>query len=140
MSEKHDFIVRMFDTVINEGDLDAAPEFFADDYVDHGPMGEMQGIEAFKQVVGAWRAACPDVHCAIENFFESGDMAAWNVHVTGTFTGEMMGIPPTGASFDYVTPNIGRFNADGKAAEHWADQGMFQFLAQVGAIPVPAVG
>jgi hypothetical protein len=34
----------------------------------------------------------------------------------------MMGMPATGRSFEYVTPNIGRF-ADGKAAEHWADQG-----------------
>ena len=140
MSENQAFIERMFDTVINEGNVDAAPEFFAEDYVDHGPMGEMPGIEAFKQVVVAWRGAVPDVHCAVENYFESGDLAAWNIRVTGTFTGEMMGMPPTGKSFEYVTPNIGRFNAEGKAVEHWADQGMFQFLTQVGAIPAPAMG
>jgi predicted ester cyclase len=140
MSEKHELVVRMFDTVINDGNVDAAPEFFAENYVDHGPMGDMPGIDAFKQVVVAWREAVPDVHCAIENYFEAGDMAAWNVRCTGTFTGEMMGMPPTGKAFEYVTPNIGRFDADGKAAEHWADQGMFQFLTQVGAIPAPAVG
>ena len=67
------------------------------------------------------------VHCSVENWFESGDMCAWNVRVTGTHTGEMMGIPPTGKRFEYVTPNIGRFDASGKAVEHWADQGMFQF-------------
>jgi predicted ester cyclase len=140
MSEHSEFVEQMFDVVINQGEVDRAPEFFADDYVDHGPMGEMPGIEAFQQVVLAWRAACPDVNCAVEGFFESGDMAAWNVRVTGTFTGEMMGMPPTGKAFEYVTPNIGRFNAEGKAVEHWADQGMFQFLTQVGAIPAPAMG
>jgi predicted ester cyclase len=64
-------------------------------------------------------------------------MVAWNVRVSGTHTGEMMGIAPTGRSFEYVSPNIGRF-AGGKAAEHWADQGMFQFLTQIGALQPPA--
>ena len=64
-------------------------------------------------------------------------MAGWVVRVTGTFTNEMMGVPPTGKSFEYVTANIGRKDADGKFAEHWSDQGMFQFLTQVGAIPAP---
>ena len=49
----------------------------------------------------------------------------------------MMGIPATGRSFEYVTPNIGRV-ADGKAVEHWADQGMFQFLTQIGVLSQPA--
>jgi predicted ester cyclase len=137
MSEQQALVERLFDEVINRGNLELADELFASDYVDHGPMGEVRGIEAFKEVVRMWRAAAPDVHCAIENWFESGEMAAWNVHVTGTHTGEMMGVPATGRSFEYVTPNIGRF-ANGKAAEHWADQGMFQFLTQVGALEQPA--
>ena len=140
MSQKSELVERMFDTVINKGDLDAAEKFFASEYVDHGPMGEMRGVDTFKEMVAMWRAAVPDVHCKIENWIESGDMAAWNVRVTGTFSGEMMGMPPTGRSFEYVTPNIGRFDADGRAVEHWADQGMFQFLTQVGAIPAPAAG
>ena len=131
MTEQQAFVVRMFDEIINAGNLDLAEEFFAADYVDHGPMGDTEGIEAFKQLVAMWRAAVPDVHCSVENWFESGEMAAWNIRVTGTHTGEMMGIPPTGKTFEYVTPNIGRFE-NGRAAEHWADQGMFQFLTQVG--------
>ena len=137
MSTQQAIVERMFDEIINQGNLDVADELFAADYVDHGPMGEMHGVDAFKQVVQMWRAAVPDVHCAVENWFESGEMAAWNVRVTGTHTGDMMGIPATGRSFEYVTPNIGRF-ADGKAAEHWADQGMFQFLTQIGVLPAPA--
>jgi predicted ester cyclase len=136
MSEQETAVRRMFDEVINAGNVDLADELFAADYVEHGPMGEMQGVEAFKDVVRMWRAAVPDVRCTVENWFESGEMAAWNVRVSGTHTGEMMGIAPTGRSFEYVTPNIGRF-AGGKAAEHWADQGMFQFLTQIGALQPP---
>ncbi len=138
MSEHQALVERLFDEVIiNAGRLDVADEVFAPDYVDHGPMGEMRGVDAFKEVVAMWRAAVPDVHCGVENWFESGDMAAWNVRVTGTHTGEMMGISATGRTFEYVTPNIGRF-AGGKPVEHWADQGMFQFLTQIGALEQPA--
>jgi len=139
MSEQQALVERMFDEIINAGNLDLADELFAADYVDHGPMGDMEGVAPFKELVAMWRAAVPDVHCSVENWFESGDFAAWNIRVTGTHTGPMLGMPPTGRSFEYVTPNIGRF-ANGKAAEHWADQGMFQFLTQVGAIPAPAMG
>jgi predicted ester cyclase len=136
MSEQQAAVQRMFDELINRGNLDVADELFASDFVDHGPMGEMRGIDAFKELVTMWRAAVPDVHCTVENWFESGEMAAWNVRVKGTHTGEMMGIPATGCGFEYVTPNIARFEA-GKAAEHWADQGMFQFLTQIGALERP---
>ena len=137
MSEQQTAVQRLFDEVINAGNLDLVDELMASDYVDHGPMGEMRGLDAFKDVVRMWRAAVPDVECTVEDWFESGEMAAWNVRVKGTHTGEMMGIPATGRSFEYVTPNIGRF-ADGRAAEHWADQGMFQFLVQIGALEQPA--
>jgi predicted ester cyclase len=137
MSEQQALVERLFDEVVNAGELDVADELFASDYIDHGPMGDMRGVEAFKEVTAMWRAAVPDVRCTVENWFESGDMAAWNVRVTGTHKGEMMGIPATGRSFEYVTPNIGRF-AGGKAAEHWADQGMFQFLTQIGVLEQPA--
>ena len=137
MSEQQALVERMFNEIINAGNLDVADELFASDFVDHGPMGEMRGLDAFKELVAMWRAAVPDVHCTVENFFESGDMVAWNVRVKGTHTGEMMGIAATGRSFEYITPNIGRF-AGGKAVEHWADQGMFQFLTQIGVLEQPA--
>ena len=139
MSEHETTVERLFDEIINRGNVDAADELFSPDFVDHGPMGEMRGTEAFKEVIMMWRSAVPDVHCTVENWFESGDMAGWNVRVTGTHTGEMMGIPATGRSFEYVTPNIGRFE-DGKPVEHWADQGMFQFLTQIGVLEQPPPG
>jgi predicted ester cyclase len=133
VSEHETLIRRLFDEVINDGNLAAADELLGPDFVSHGPMGPMHGIDAFREMVGMWRAAVPDVHCTVEKYFEAGDMSGWVVRVSGTHTGEMMGIPPTGRSFEYATPNIGRW-ADGRPAEHWADQGMFQFLTQIGVL------
>jgi predicted ester cyclase len=131
-----ELISRIFDEIINAGDVDAADELMTEDFIDHGPMGEMHGSEAFKQVVGMWRSAVPDVHCAVEDLFSNGEMVAWNVRTTGTHTGEMMGIAPTGKRIELLSANIGRVR-DGRAAEHWSDQSMFQFLQQIGAIPEP---
>ncbi|MFL5831366.1 MAG: ester cyclase [Solirubrobacteraceae bacterium] len=131
-------IGRIFDEVVNAGNLDAADELMTEDFVDHGPMGRVEGVQAFKDVVAMWRAAVPDVHCEVQNLFSEGDMVAWNVEVTGTHTGEMMGIQPSGKRIHLVSPNIGRV-LDGRAAEHWADQSMFQFLVQIGAVPLPGV-
>ena len=66
-------------------------------------------------------------------------MAAWLVRTTGTHTGEMMGIPPSGRRIELLSPNIGRMR-DGRAAEHWADQSMFQFLQQIGALEQAGAG
>ena len=127
-------IQQMFDEVINKGDLDAADQYFAEDFVDHGPLGDAKGREAFKALVAQWRAAVPDVHCSVENVFADGDSVAWLVRTTGTHTGDGLGFPATGKRFETVSANIGHFR-DGKAAEHWAEQGMLSMLSQIGLMP-----
>lgn len=134
MADKKAILQRMFDEVINEGRLDVADELFAEDFVDHGPMGDVQGREAFKGLVEQWRSAVPDVHCALENVIVEGDIAGWVVHTTGTHTGDGLGFPATGKPFETVSANIGRFRDD-LAAEHWSEQGLFPMLLQIGALP-----
>jgi ketosteroid isomerase-like protein len=128
---------RMFDEIINEGRLDVADELFAEDYVDHGPLGDLAGRGSFKQLVAQWRGAVPDVHCEIDHVIVQGDLCAWLVRATGTHTGDGLGFPATGRRFETVSANIGRFR-DGRAVEHWAEQGMFPMLVQLGVLPAPA--
>jgi steroid delta-isomerase-like uncharacterized protein len=127
-------IEQLFDEVINKGNLDAADAFFADDYVDHGPMGDIHGREAFKGLVAAWRSAVPDVHCEVSHVISEGDTVAWLVRTTGTHTGDGLGFPATGKRFETLSANLGRLR-DGKAVEHWAEQGMFSMLLQIGMLP-----
>lgn len=136
MADAKAIVQRMFDEIINKGQLDVVDELFASDYVDHGPMGDLHGPEAFKAMVGQWRSAVPDVHCEVDNFVVDGDHVAWVVHTTGTHSGDALGFPATGKSFETVSANIGRLR-NGQAVEHWAEQGMFPFLVQIGIIPAP---
>ena len=127
---------RMFDEIINQGRLEVADELFAEDYVDHGPMGDLTGRDTFKQLVAQWRDAVPDVHCEIGTVIRQGELCAWLVRTTGTHTGTGLGFPATGKRFETVSANVGRLR-DGKAVEHWSEQGLFPMLAQLGVIPVP---
>jgi predicted ester cyclase len=128
---------RIFDEVINQGRMDSIDELFAEDYVDHGPMGDLKGRDAFRAMVQTWRDAVPDVHCEVDHLVVEGDVVGWLVRATGTHTGEGLGFPPTGRSFETLSANLGVFR-DGKAVEHWAEQGMFPMLVQLGVLPVPA--
>ena len=137
MSDLKAVLERMFEEVINQGNLDVADELFAEDFLDHGPMGDVQGREAFKGLVAQWRAAVPDVNCVVDNVFVEGDMVGWTVRTTGSHTGDGLGFPATGKRFETVAANIGRFR-NGLAAEHWSEQGMLSMLAQIGLLPAPS--
>jgi predicted ester cyclase len=136
MSTAEQFLRRLFDEVINEGRIEVVDELVAEDYVDHGPMGDLRGREGFKAMVTTWRSAVPDVHCEIDHVIEDGDTVAWLVRTTGTHTGDGLGFPPTGKRFETVSANLGRLE-HGRAVEHWAEQGMMQMLLQVGVLPPP---
>ena len=130
----HATLHRIFDELINEGRMEVADELFAEDFVDHGPMGDTHGREAFKAMVGQWRSAVPNVPCTLENIFAEGDLAGWVVRTTGTHSGDALGFPATGKPFETLSANVGRFR-DGLAVEHWSEQGMFPFLMQIGVLP-----
>lgn len=67
MPDAPEVLRRMFDEIINQGRLEVVDELFADDFVGHGPMGDIHGRAAFKGLVAQWRSAVPDVHCEVEN-------------------------------------------------------------------------
>ena len=129
-----ELVRRIFDEIINGGNLDAADELMAEDFLDHGPMGDMQGREAFKGLVGQYQAAVPDLHCEVDHLIQEGDTVGWVVRTTGTHTGDQLGFPATNKSFETLSANIGRMR-DGRAVEHWAEQGMFPMLMQLGVLP-----
>jgi predicted ester cyclase len=131
MTDAETLLHRIFEEVVNQGRVEVADELFTEDYVDHGPMGDVHGRQAFKDVVAMWRSAVPDVHCEIEHVIQDGALVAWLVHTTGTHTGDGLGFPATGKRFETVSANLGRL-AGGRAVEHWSEQGMFPMLTQLG--------
>lgn len=136
-SEATTLVTRIFDEVINQGRLEIINDLFDEEFVDHGPGGDLHGREAFRVVVSRWRAAFSDLRCEVSNIISDGDTVGWLVHTTGIHTGDALGFPATNKRIETVSPNIGIFRG-GKAVEHWAEQGMLATLQQLGVVPVMA--
>ena len=135
MSNK-EVVQRMFDEVVNKGDVDLIDELFTSDFVTETPQGTMDR-EGFKQYVLGWRAGFPDVHCEVGDLVEEGDRVAWSVRATGTHTGDFMGIPATGRSVDFDSLNIGWFDGS-RGHKHKVVMDTLRLMTQLGVVPDPA--
>jgi steroid delta-isomerase-like uncharacterized protein len=128
---------RVWEEVFNKGNLAIIPELFAKNYVFHSPLPlEAKGPEGFKQMAAMVRSALPDLHVTINDIFAEGDKVATRVTLTGTFKGEMMGIPPTGRKATITSILVSQW-AGGKEVEAWEGLDALSFYQQLG-IPIPA--
>lgn len=134
MSDPSRIVRRMFDEVMNGRRFDVLDEILSAEYVEHAPIGDLHGVGAYRAFLEAWYAAFPDARAEAFNVIVQDDRAAWMYRFTGTHTGALMGIPPTGRRIDVVGVNMGVFR-DGRATEHWTGNELFTLLQQLGLMP-----
>jgi steroid delta-isomerase-like uncharacterized protein len=137
VQEKNKVIVRwVIEAVWNEGDLAAIAEFMAPSSIFHGDslIGERAGVEGYTQFAASTHTAFPDVHFTIEDIIAEQDMVAIRLTETGTHTGPLMTIPPTGVSIVDRAMVAYRFS-DGKIEEGWIHVDGLGMLVQLGLIP-----
>ena len=126
---------RMFEEMWNEGNLDAADELLDASYVAHGLGVELPpGPEGFKQFLGFYFTAFPDLHMTIEDEVAEGDMVVQRCAVTGTHQGDLMGVPPTGKKITMAFISIVRYS-NGKSVEGWALADLLGMMQQLGLAP-----
>ena len=77
------------------------------------------------------RTFSSDVHYDIDDILTEGDKVAVRLTQSGTHTGSVRGIPPTGKRFSVDYVHWFRI-ADGKVAELWAVRDDLSRLAQLG--------
>ena len=137
--ERKEFVRRSYDDVFNKGELDRAPTYFADDFVNRSVPGLPPGPDGVRRSVTILRAAFPDLHYLIEEVLVDGDMIAARWTVTGTHTG-MLSMPfglvaPTGRAIRFPGMTMGRV-ADGKACgETWIISEMLAVLRELSTPP-----
>ena len=108
-------------SLINQGDFAAAAELIAPDFAGHFPgFPTAYGPAGLQQILSVYRTAFPDQHVTVDEVIAEGDMVACRVTFSGTHTGPLMGMPPTGKQFKVPGLQILRMAA-GKAAEQWAN-------------------
>jgi predicted ester cyclase len=105
--------------LLGERDEGVVDELFAPGFVSHNMPPELpQGVEGVKAFFGMFRDAFPDVEVAIDEVVADGDRAAVATTTTGTHTGELMGMAPTGRRVSVTGIDMIRVDASGRIAEH----------------------
>jgi steroid delta-isomerase-like uncharacterized protein len=138
MSESEPVVRRFLDEVIGKGNADVLDEVMSQELVWHGgSFGEIRGLDDFKQFIGQFLVAFPDLRVAVDDVIGVDDKVAARLTVRGTHDGELMGIPASGKDATWTDINIYRV-ADGKIVEEWFCGDYLGMMQQIGA--VPAVG
>ena len=136
-TEKNKTVCRwLIESVWNAGDLEAIPDFIAPEFMFHGitMVGDIPGLEGYSIFVGGSRMGFPDAVFTIHDVFAQDDLIALRVERNGTQTGNLMGIPPTGASVSERAIVIYRIS-DGKIVEGWMEYDALGLLVQLGLAP-----
>ena len=125
--------------LISAGDIDGFGDLMAHDFVEHQ---EAPGLPPTKAGVldlfRGYRAAFPDMRMDVIEVLPSGDRTVARVKVSGTQTGDFMGLPASGRHAEVDLIDIMRFDDAGLVCEHWGVADMRSLLQQLGAIPAGA--
>jgi steroid delta-isomerase-like uncharacterized protein len=133
-----EIVQRVADEIWNQGDLTAADELFANDFVNNDPNpGGVTDLEGYKKWVSKWRAAFPDCHVEVHDLISEGDKVGARYTVTGTHQGELFGVAASGVQVTMKGINIYRLD-DGKIAEVHRSYDLLGVGQQVGYFePLP---
>lgn len=108
-----------FERVINERDVDAIDEVYAEGYVHHGNGDHlMRGREEAKAFAAALLGSSNDRHATVEEQLVDGERVATRFVSRGTHTGPLMGVAPTGRELVVRGIVISRI-VDGQIVEDW---------------------
>ncbi|WP_405865595.1 ester cyclase [Streptomyces sp. NBC_00005] len=121
--------VRRWIELVNARKLDDLREVWADDLVLHqGPdQPALVGFDNFRALLDMFYAAMPDLQISVEDVVAGADTVILRSASTGTHTGDLFGIPPTGRKVTYV--GVGTYHlANGKITHEWFNDDMFSLV------------
>ena len=126
---------RVWEEAFGKGNLEVIDELFAPSYSFKSPLGiDIKGAEGFKQNLAMMRSAFPDMNISIDDMLAVDEKVVTRFTMKGTFTGEMMGIPPTGKDISVSGIVITRWE-NGKEVEAWESIDTLAFYQQLGITP-----
>ena len=127
--ENKALILRLYEEVWNQHNPEAVDDFVAADVFSRDMLPEYQhGVEGYKHLVEWLHTAMPDLRMDIEDIIAEGDKVATFVTFSGTHTGPLRDLAPTGRHVSVEQTHWFRL-ANGKVAETWSvrdDLGMMQ--------------
>lgn len=137
-AETNKAAVRNFmDKALAGGDTTIVDSMLAENFVEHqvfpGNAPDRNGVKAF---IVQWHAAFPDLKVEIHDMAADSNEVWVYSTMSGTMTGPLMGMKPTGKSFQSEGFDLIRFE-DGKVVEHWGAMDNGAMMEQLG-VSMPA--
>lgn len=133
--EAKSIVRRFIDEVFVRGQSEAVDELVTDDFISHGLPGS--GPAVLKSAIERVSAGLSDVKMELQDLFAEDDRVAVRLRSMATHSGEFMGLPATGKTYDVEEIHIFRLD-DGKIAEHWHQLDSMSMMQQLGAISAPS--
>jgi predicted ester cyclase len=132
-TEENKEVVRRFNKeCIEQGLAGSFEELLDDAVINHAAApGRPNGKESFSLFLnGILRKGFPDCKVEILSQVAENDLVTTRKKITGTHTGEIMGIAPTNKSVEIQVIDIIRLK-DGKYLEHWGQSNFSEVLRQL---------
>ncbi|GAB2804785.1 ester cyclase [Streptomyces daliensis] len=124
---------RVWEAAWNHGDTDALDGLLTPGYIRHGRTE--QGLEDLKAGITASRGGMPDLRTVIDDYVRDGDRLAIRWHSSGTHTGPLLDVPPTGRRLTVSGATFSTVD-DGMITEEWVTWDPRQMLHALGIIPL----
>lgn len=127
-------IVRRLINILNSGDLSRMNEVCDEDMVYRiGAGDEYPGLDNYRQAIEASYEGFPDMELSIEELMAEGAKVHMVYRITGTHSGEYLGIPPSDRSIVHQASSLITVE-DGKVVEQVDYYDWLEFLKQLGAV------
>ena len=134
MSAKNKALARSFFESFSNGDFEATKAMMAENHIFHFPLADApMDRHNHAGAQGVFKAAIPDLTFELHDQIAQGDKVVTRFTVTGTFTNEFQGLPPSGEGIEFSGINI-MLIVDGKNVEEWDAFDTMALMDQLGAI------
>jgi len=132
--EENKSIVRRYQEIYNRNQLNLLSEVLSEDLLTPKIMaGVPSGIKGAKAAHQIMLKGFPDYQTVIEDLIAEGDKVTARITMSGTHTGEFMGIPGTGKHVSFTGIYIARIE-NKKIVEHWGEEDGVSLLQQLGVL------
>ena len=134
IEDRRKFPQRWADELHEKQNFDVINDYFAPDWVGHIDGKELTRTE-YKEMHQELNSGFPDLEVTFGPVIVEEDTVGGHWVMTGTHTGEFLGLKPTGRPVHVTGTFLTRYGEEGSAIETWENIDQFSMLQQLGIAP-----
>jgi predicted ester cyclase len=136
-------LIRIGDEAIAREDEVALRAYFSEDYVFHGPRGDLS-FDQLREYFASLRAAFSDLRLVREQIIVDGNFLAARTTFSGDFTAVFTYSPigpveATGQHLEWEVIGTFRYDDEGRLTEEWVQTDYRSFLSKLGVTTTESV-